>query len=247
MPRPVLPAAAVARMSLRGLDLHLEGLVVTGEAGRRLLDVPHLTIAAGSAVVLRGPSGAGKSTLLHALAGLIAPQAGRILWGGQDIAALGEAARAAFRRRAVGLVFQEHLLFEELSAQGNAGLSALYAPAAARAEIMARGAAALDRLGLGAAGARPAASFSGGERQRIAVARALATDPAVLLADEPTANLDRANADRLAADLMALARDAGRTLIVVSHDPALQALADRGIELRDGQIVGDQHIGGRDA
>jgi len=222
---------------MRGLEVKLEGVSLRGEGGRQVLDIPQLRIAAGAAVVLRGPSGAGKSTLLHVLAGLIAPQAGRVLWGGTDIAALREGPCAAFRRATIGLVFQEAFLFEELSAQENAALSALYAPAAARGDIAARAGAALGRLGLGGADGRASASYSGGERQRIAVARALASDPAVLLADEPTASLDRANADRLAVDLIALAREAGRTLIVASHDPALHALADRVIDLRDGRIV----------
>lgn len=232
---------------MRGLDVRIEGLIVRGEGGRRLLEIPRLQIAAGSAVVLRGPSGAGKSTLLHVLAGLIQPEAGQILWGDVDIAALRDGPRSAFRRRAIGLVFQEHFLFEELSALENAALSALYAPGPARAEISARAGAALARLGLGGCDGRASASYSGGERQRIAVARALATDPAVVLADEPTASLDRANADRLSADLMALAREAGRTLIVVSHDPVLHALADRVIDLRDGALAECVSAEGRDA
>ncbi|ETD88180.1 ABC transporter ATP-binding protein [Rhodobacter capsulatus] len=228
-------------MTQRGLALRIEGLRLCGEGGRQLLQIPRLQIAAGAAVVLRGPSGAGKSTLLHVLAGLITPQAGRVLWGGTDIAALRDGPRAAFRRATIGLVFQDPLLFEELSAQDNAALTALYAPAAARAEIAARAEAALARLGLSPAGRRAAASYSGGERQRIAVARALAGDPAVLLADEPTASLDRANADRLSADLIALARQRGQTLIVASHDPALMALAGQVIDLRDGEIAEAQH------
>ncbi|ETD82602.1 ABC transporter ATP-binding protein [Rhodobacter capsulatus] len=228
-------------MTQRGLALQIEGLRLCGEGGRQLLQIPRLQIAAGAAVVLRGPSGAGKSTLLHVLAGLITPQAGRVLWGGTDIAALRDGPRAAFRRATIGLVFQDPLLFEEVSAQDNAALTALYAPAAARAEIAARAEAALARLGLSPAGRRAAASYSGGERQRIAVARALAADPAVLLADEPTASLDRANADRLSADLIALARQRGQTLIVASHDPALMALAGRVIDLRDGEIAEAQH------
>nr|WP_031326532.1 ATP-binding cassette domain-containing protein [Rhodobacter capsulatus] len=239
LPRPACPPDGA--VTQRGLALRIEGLRLCGEGGRQLLQIPRLQIAAGAAVVLRGPSGAGKSTLLHVLAGLITPQAGRVLWGGTDIAALRDGPRAAFRRATIGLVFQDPLLFEELSAQDNAALTALYAPAAARAEIAARAEAALARLGLSPAGRRAAASYSGGERQRIAVARALAGDPAVLLADEPTASLDRANADRLSADLIALARQRGQTLIVASHDPALMALAGQVIDLRDGEIAEAQH------
>ncbi|RDC69840.1 ABC transporter ATP-binding protein [Rhodovulum sp. 12E13] len=223
----------------RGRSLTLRDLEVTGEGGRRILYVPRLQIAAGSAVAVRGPSGAGKTTLLYALAGLVSPAAGRILWDDEDIAPLGEPARAAFRRRTVGFVFQEHLLFEELSAPGNAALAALYTAATERAAIRARAAEQLSRLGLDRSAARRSDSYSGGERQRIAVARALAADPDVILADEPTASLDRANADRLADDLVALARHEGRTLITVSHDPAVHARADRVLDIADGRLAAD--------
>ncbi len=203
-----------------------------------LLTIPSLIVRSGCAVALRGPSGAGKSTLLHALCGLIRVAGGRVLWGGRDIAAMSDSDRARFRRDSVGLVFQDHLLFEELSAAGNAALPALYAPAGTRPAIEARGAEILARLGITDV-VRPAGSYSGGERQRIAVARAMATDPVVILADEPTASLDRANADRLSDDLLALTRDRGRMLIAVSHDPEFHAKADRVIDLRDGLIVGD--------
>ena len=223
----------------RGRPLAVRDLEVSGEGGRRILSVPRLDVAAGSAVAVRGPSGAGKTTLLYALAGLVRPSAGCILWDGEDIAGLGEPARAAFRRRTVGFVFQEHLLFEELSAPGNASLAALYAAAGDRGAIRERAAAQLSRLGLDGADARRSDSYSGGERQRIAVARALAADPDVILADEPTASLDRANADRLADDLVALARDEGRTLVTVSHDPALHARADRVLDIADGRLAAD--------
>jgi ABC-type lipoprotein export system ATPase subunit len=220
--------------------LAVEGLRVEGEDGRVILSVPALEVAPGTAVIVRGPSGAGKSTLLYALAGLIRPTAGRVRWGETDIAALPESGRAAFRRAAIGFVFQEHLLFEELSAGGNVAIAALYARGRARPAIRARGAEQLARLGLDAAARRRSDTYSGGERQRIAVARALAGDPRIVLADEPTASLDRANADALAGDLAALARRDGRTLIAVSHDPALHALADRVIDVADGRIAPPQ-------
>jgi ABC-type lipoprotein export system ATPase subunit len=224
------------------VDLRVEDLLVTADDGRALLTIPELVVPAGCAVAVRGASGAGKSTLLYALSGLLKPSRGRILWGGQDIAALNDSGRARFRRARIGFVFQEHLLFEELSAENNAALTAFYAPRSERAAIRARGAAQLDRLGLDAVARRPSGTYSGGERQRIAVARAMAADPVIVLADEPTASLDRANADRLAADLVALARDEGRMLIAVSHDPALHAAADRVIDIRDGSIA----LGGGD-
>jgi len=220
-----------------GLPLEVSGLEVRAASGRVLVAVPHLAVAAGEAVALRGPSGAGKSTLLYALAGLVRAQAGAVRWDGQDLAAMAEARRAAFRRDNVGFVFQDHLLFEELSAAGNAALAAAYAPRGARARIREAAQAGLARMGLGAAGRRRAATLSGGERQRVAMARALAADPGIVLADEPTASLDRANADRLIADLVGLARAAGRTLIVVSHDAHMHAAADRVIDMADGRLA----------
>ncbi|MBF9032059.1 ATP-binding cassette domain-containing protein [Rhodobacterales bacterium HKCCE3408] len=216
--------------------LEVTDLTVAGEGGRRLIDVPALHIAPGERVVIRGPSGAGKSTLLYALAGLL-PVTGRIDWGGTDIAALSERRRTAFRRATFGLVFQDYLLFEELSPAANAAIAASFGPSAGRAPIRDRAAGLLDRFGLVRGGARRVASFSGGERQRIAVARALAMDPPVILADEPTASLDRAMADRLIDDLLAACEGTGRTLIVVSHDPAFHDRLPRLIDMAEGRIV----------
>ncbi|MDP3342494.1 ABC transporter ATP-binding protein [Frigidibacter sp.] len=219
--------------------LHVENLRVTSREGRVLLDVPLLTLDAGQSLALRGASGAGKSTLLHVLSGLVRPSAGRVIWGAQDIAALTEDARARFRRETLGLIFQDCHLFEELSALGNAGLASAFAPKADRAPIRSAAAQWLAALGLGQAGSRAVDSFSGGERQRIAVARALAGSPPVILADEPTAALDRANADALGADLVRLAAEGGRTLITVTHDAGLAARMGRQITIADGKIVED--------
>ncbi|MCB1835592.1 MAG: ATP-binding cassette domain-containing protein, partial [Geminicoccaceae bacterium] len=134
---------------------------------------------------------------------------------------------------------QDYHLFEELSALGNAGLAASFAPAADREHIRRGAGQWLDRLGLGGMGGRSVASFSGGERQRIAVARALAGEPPIVLADEPTASLDRAAADALAGDLAGLGRSGKRTLIAVTHDAALASLLDRQLTIVDGRIVED--------
>ncbi len=222
-----------------GLDLTVEGLVLRGIGGQVLLDLPHLTLAAGRSMAVMGPSGAGKSSLLHALAGLVRPDAGRVVWGGTDIVRLSEEGRARFRRERLGLVFQDFLLFDELDAVGNAGLAASFAEPAKRASLLENARAWLDRLGLGKAGSRRIDSFSGGERQRVAVARALAADASVILADEPTASLDRVNADQMIEDLAALAQDPGRTLIVVTHDEDLAERMDRILTLADGRIAGD--------
>jgi putative ABC transport system ATP-binding protein len=217
-------------------DLLVEGLEL--RAGDRvLLSVPSLAVPAGQAVAVRGPSGAGKSSLLHVLAGLARPQEGRVLWGGTDIAALSEEGRARVRRTTLGLVFQDFLLFEELGAEGNAALAAAFAPRPERPALREGARGWLGRLGLSNHGTRRVDSFSGGERQRVAVARALANGAPVILADEPTASLDRANADRLAADLLALAGE--RTLICVTHDTALAGRVGRVLTLENGRIVED--------
>lgn len=221
------------------LSLSVSDLVVKGEGQRALLTIPALDVPAGCAVAVRGPSGAGKSTLIYALAGLLKPAQGCIRWGETDIAGLPNGQSAAFRRDNIGFVFQEHLLFEELSPERNATIAALYANRRARKDIWSRGIDRLARFGLDTTGKRRSDTFSGGERQRIAVARALATDPQILLADEPTASLDRPNADRLANDLIALAQQEGRMLIAVTHDPALHASVDRIIDVADGRIVDD--------
>lgn len=221
-------------------DLQLHDLRVTSREGRVLLDVPALHIPGGQTLALRGPSGAGKSTLLHVLSGLVRPAHGRILWGGRDIAALSEDDRARFRRDMLGLIFQDSHLFEELSAFRNAALAAAFSRPERRGAIHDTAARWLTRLGLPQTGTRTADSYSGGERQRIAVARALAADPPVILADEPTAALDRDNADRLGRDLVTLAAEGRRTLIAVTHDPALAGQMQRRITLTDGRITGDE-------
>lgn len=221
---------------MSGLDLSIAALQVNGQDGRQILSVPQLQVSAGTAVAIRGPSGAGKSTLLYVMAGIIAPDRGQIVWGDTDIAAMNDTGRAAFRCRNVGFIFQDHLLFEELSPHNNAAITALYAPKPERQNIRDQAGALLDRLGLSKTNARRSDTFSGGERQRIAVVRALASNASVILADEPTASLDRRNADGLTDDLMRLARDDGRTLIVISHDPVLHDRADRVIDVVDGAI-----------
>lgn len=232
---------ATAASDARGLALAVSDLRVTAPGGRVLLSLPGLDLPAGRSLAVRGPSGSGKSTLLHALAGLLTDVEGTVRWGKTDLLSLPATARAAFRRTRVGLVFQDFLLFEELGAEANAALAAGFAPPAQRAAIRQRARSALNRLGLEGASGRLAASFSGGERQRIAIARALAHDPAVILADEPTASLDRAAADRLIDDLVALSQHEGRTLVVVSHDPALTERLDQSVEIVDGRLREGRH------
>lgn len=217
-------------------DLLVEGLELRA-GGRTLLAVPRLAIPGGQAVAVRGPSGAGKSSLLHVLAGLARPQSGHVLWGGTDLAALSEEARTRVRREVIGLVFQDFLLFEELDALGNAALAAAFAPASGRGELREGARGWLARLGLAEAEGRRVDSFSGGERQRVAVARALARGAPVILADEPTASLDRAAASRLISDLAGLAGE--HTLVAATHDEALMARMGRVLTMEGGRIVGD--------
>lgn len=224
-----------------GLPLSISGLTVAGERGRVLLSVPELDVPTGALIGIEGPSGAGKSTLLYALAGLLEAQ-GRILWGEDDLLRLGPGRRARFRADRIGMIFQDFLLFEELDASTNAALTASFRPRSARAAHRQKANGWLDSLGLGPAKDRNVASFSGGERQRVAIARAMAAEAPVLLADEPTASLDRAAADRLIDDLVTLARRTGTTLIAVSHDARLIARMDRVLTIADGAIAGTREV-----
>ncbi|MHC0053598.1 ABC transporter ATP-binding protein [Actibacterium sp. D379-3] len=225
-----------------GLALSVTDLTVTGDNGRRLLEVPALALPPGQSLGIRGPSGAGKSTLLFALAGLLDRVTGRTHWGETDLIALPADRRGAFRARHMGLIFQDFLLFEELSAIGNAALPALFQPRRRRAALRARAAAHLAHLGLTEPD-RGVASFSGGERQRVAIARALANDADILLADEPTASLHREAADRLIEDMTATTRAEGKTLIAVSHDMGLLNRMDRVLTITDGRISDDSGAG----
>lgn len=220
-----------------GSPLTVSGLKVAGDRGRVILEVDHLQVASGAAIGLRGPSGAGKSTFLFAVAGLVPIADGTVAWGETELSRLSDPARAEFRRKRIGMVFQDYLLFEELTPLANAGLAGAYFPARRRREIQDRAGLVLESLGIAPTGARSVVSFSGGERQRVAVARALATDPDIILADEPTASLDRAAADQLVDDLVRLARDGGKTLIVVSHDPAVHLRMDRMLDIVDGRLA----------
>ncbi|MEM8591236.1 MAG: ATP-binding cassette domain-containing protein [Pseudomonadota bacterium] len=206
-------------------------------SGRIILEVEDLKVAPGEILAIRGPSGAGKSTLLLAIAGIIHAAQGQISWGEVDLTGANEAERTGFRDRILGIVFQDHLLFEELSAVGNAGLSALFAPREERKVRRRRAAEALSSFGIDPEDRRNADTYSGGERQRISIARALASDPPVLLADEPTASLDRTNANSLVGDMFRHARENQRTMIAVSHDPALIDAADRVVTITDGRLL----------
>ncbi len=205
-----------------------------GFDGGMAIELGELSLSPGALVVLTGASGSGKSTLLYLLSGLIAPQAGQVLWGGTDLARLSERARDRWRRQNAGFVFQDFHLLTELSPLQNVLIPAGFGRFSARA-LRGRAETLLARFGVPA---RPrAAVLSRGEQQRTALARALLGDPAILFADEPTASLD-AGAGREVADCLHQLADEGRLIIAASHDPALIARADLRLHLAHGRIGG---------
>jgi lipoprotein-releasing system ATP-binding protein len=219
--------------------LRLEGIEKTypgALGGVAVLRGASLSLVRGEVVALVAPSGAGKSTLLH-IAGLLdTADAGRVAINGRDMGGLPDAARTAARRGQVGFIYQFHHLLPEFSALENVALPQL-ANGAPAAQAEARARALLARVGLeGRAGHRPAA-LSGGEQQRVAFCRALANAPAVLLADEPTGNLDPATSEQVFAVLMELVRETGLSALVATHNRELAARMDRVLRLDQGQIT----------
>ena len=185
-----------------------------------VIDIPRLDVEAGGRVGITGPSGAGKTSLLHALAGIHPLDAGSVRWGETDITRLGDTSRDRWRREHVGIVFQDFHLFDGLSVLGNVTLPASFGrPGDARATRR-RAESLLARVGAPDA-RRAVATLSRGERQRVAIARALLLEPSILIADEPTANLDPQNAESVAELLLEISVEYGATLIAVSHDARL--------------------------
>ena len=200
-----------------------------------VLDGVSLSVARGEIVAIVGASGAGKSTLLHVLGALDAPTRGTVAIAGRSLAGLDDIALAALRNRSVGFVFQFHHLLREFSALENV-MMPLRIAGVAEPEARRRAEHLLERVELGARAQHRPAALSGGEQQRTAVARALATDPAVFLADEPSGNLDHANAERLHALLSELSRDLEIAMVIVTHNRSLAARADRILLLEDGRL-----------
>jgi putative ABC transport system ATP-binding protein len=215
---------------VRGLSMRLS----SGGRPITILDGISLEVEAGEFVAITGPSGSGKSTLLGLIAGLDEPTAGSIEVDGVEVTRLAEDALAGFRRDRIGYVFQAYHLIPTLTAAENVAVPlelAGHANAAGEARAL------LTDVGLGARSHHYPAQLSGGEQQRVALARAVALRPALLLADEPTGNLDSATGAAIIELMLRLRRERGCTLLLVTHDPALASHADRIVNLLDGRLV----------
>jgi ABC-type lipoprotein export system ATPase subunit len=229
---------AMKNANVSNLVLRTRGL--RKEHGRdaslvRAVDGVDLDVAAGETVAVMGPSGCGKSTLLYLLGGLDRPTAGQIWVAGHDMTRLSERRLARLRRDSIGFVFQAFHLMDELTAVENVELPALLAGRAPRVARK-RALALLEQVGLASRAKFLPTALSGGQRQRVAIARALVADPAVVLADEPTGNLDSAATTDVLGLFDSLHR-AGQTLILVTHDSRIADTADRVISMRDGRFT----------
>ena len=219
--------------------LSARGLKKTYAVGKRALEVLRgvdVTVSRGDFVALRGASGTGKSTLLHLIGGLDSPNAGEIIFCGQNLAAFSESRLTNFRNRRVGFVFQAYHLLPELTALENVCLPARIARTPA-AQAEKRGRELLARVGLGERLDHKPSELSGGEQQRVAIARALVNEPELLLADEPTGNLDSHTGGEIIELLKQLRAEKQMTLIIATHDSKVAATAPRVIELVDGLIA----------
>ncbi|WP_439594467.1 ABC transporter ATP-binding protein [Falsiroseomonas sp.] len=215
------------------------GLVFTAKAASgpvHVLRGVDLSVAAGEAVGIVGPSGSGKTSLLMLLAGLETPSAGRLAVAGRDLGALDEDALARFRRDEVGIVFQAFHLIPTMTALENAAMPLEFA---GRRDAFDRAADALKGVGLGHRLDHYPGQMSGGEQQRVALARAVVAEPRLILADEPTGNLDRATGQVVMDLLFGLRARLGTTLLLITHDPALAERCGRQVRMEDGRIVSD--------
>jgi putative ABC transport system ATP-binding protein len=217
--------------------IELHGVSKTVPSGAGMLTILHpldIVIEPGRVVAITGPSGSGKSTLLGLIAGLDAPSTGRIIVDGTDITALDEDRLARLRGTRIGFVFQFFHLLPSLTARENVLVPM---EIAGGNDAGARASALLEEVGLAERGHHYPSQLSGGEQQRVAIARALANNPPILLADEPTGNLDSVTGRQVIERLLEMNRSRRTTLVLVTHDPELAAVADVTIALRDGRVV----------
>jgi putative ABC transport system ATP-binding protein len=229
--------------------LELDAVTKVYQQGRRSVQAVRgvsLQIAAGEFVSVMGPSGSGKSTLLHLLGALDTPTSGRALFHGRDLQTMSDRERSVLRRSKIGFVFQFFNLLPTLTADENVALPLLLA-GLGRNEARKRAAAALDRVGLADRTDHFPEELSGGEMQRVAVARALVAEPEAVLCDEPTGNLDSASSQEVLALLRSLPEPGRRAVVVVTHDAAAAAYGDRLVHIRDGLIEADGPLRDRHA
>ncbi|MBA2117675.1 ABC transporter ATP-binding protein [Bremerella alba] len=230
--------------AIQTTPLRVDDLVKTFHQGTNLvkaLNGVSLSVSKGEFTAIMGPSGCGKSTLLHVMAGLTRPESGAVWVEGEKLSSLSDARLTDFRRRRIGLVFQQFNLVAALTALENVMLPLMAEGGRGTAGAKDRAKQLLDRLGLGDRfGHRPDA-MSGGEQQRVAIARALVADPAIILADEPTGSLDSGNGNAICSLLKELNQEEGRSIVMVTHEPAVAAWAGRVVVMKDGVVCSDWH------
>lgn len=219
---------------------HISKSFILGDTTVNALNDVNLKLSHGGITAVMGPSGSGKSTLLNLFGALDRPSVGRVLFMGNDLSALTADQRAAFRNRSIGFIFQNFNLIPVLTAHENVLLPHQLGGEASVGEAQARAYFLLERVGLAQQTTQSVNRLSGGQMQRVAVARALMNKPRLVLADEPTANLDRDTADRILKVLQDLCTSEGATVLIATHDHAVLAYCQRVITMRDGKIMTDE-------
>jgi putative ABC transport system ATP-binding protein len=230
--------AAPSAGGVRTLMMELDNVTKVYQQGRRTVEAVrgvNLRVVAGEYVSIMGPSGSGKSTLMHMMGALDTPSTGRALFDGKDLNALSDHERSRLRRTRIGFVFQFFNLLPTLTAVENVALPLLLG-GVGRGKALKAASASLDRIGMTYRAGHYPEEMSGGEMQRIAIARALVGDPEAILCDEPTGNLDSANSQAILQMLRGLPESGRRSVVMVTHDPNAAAVADRIVHIRDGLI-----------